>query len=111
MSKFKTLALCALMGVLLAFMACDDSVNSAPNSQNATNSSANSATSGENSTNSAANSVNLNQNSAQDLSKYRALYAKPVSEWAKPELDPSVEKEWQEFAPVPRTAPAPDRQI
>ena len=115
MSKFKTLALCALMGVWLTFTACDDSPNSAANSQNATNSSANSAANGENSANSAANSaqnsqngVNLSQNSAQNLSKYRALYAKPTSEWAKPELDPSVEKEWQEFAPVPRTAPAPD---
>ena len=37
-----------------------------------------------------------------DLSIYRTLYAKPVSEWAKPNIDPSVESEWQELAPLPQ---------
>ena len=37
-----------------------------------------------------------------DLNIYRELYAKPVSEWAKPNIDPSVEKEWQELAPLPK---------
>ena len=37
-----------------------------------------------------------------DLSVYRTLYAKPVSEWAKPNIDASVENEWQELAPLPK---------
>lgn len=37
--------------------------------------------------------------SEQNLSKYRALYARPVSEWDKPKLDESVVKEWREFEP------------
>ena len=38
----------------------------------------------------------------QNLTRYRELYAKPVSEWAKPNIDPSVENEWQELAPLPK---------
>ena len=49
----------------------------------------------------------LNSANSKDLSKYRKMYAKPTSEWAKPKIDPSVEDEWQEFAPIPRIAPAP----
>lgn len=52
-----------------------------------------------------AGDANLTQNS-QDLSKYRQMYAKPVSEWAKPNIDASI-TDWEEFAPIPRTAPAP----
>ena len=37
--------------------------------------------------------------SEQNLSKYRTLYARPVSEWDKPKLDESVVKEWREFEP------------
>ncbi len=96
MSKFKLYALAFVL--VLGFAGCKDSpkdsVNSAQNSQNSVNLSANSA-----------------KNSAQDLSKYRALYAKPTSEWAKPELDPSVEKEWQEFAPIPRPIAPADNQF
>ena len=33
--------------------------------------------------------------------KYRELYAKPVNEWAKPDIDESVLLEWEEFAPLP----------
>lgn len=68
---------------------------------------------GVNSQNSSKNSQNsaLNLANSKDLSKYRQMYAKPVSEWEKPEIDPSVEKEWQEFALIPRpTAPA-DNEI
>lgn len=36
----------------------------------------------------------------QDLSKYRQMYAKPVSQWSKPSIDESV-KDWEEFAPIP----------
>ncbi|WP_142693045.1 cytochrome-c peroxidase [Campylobacter troglodytis] len=32
--------------------------------------------------------------------KYRELYAKPVNEWAKPDIDESVLLEWEEFAPL-----------
>ena len=38
----------------------------------------------------------------QNLSHYRELYARPVSEWAKPNIDASVENEWQELAPLPK---------
>lgn len=36
----------------------------------------------------------------QNLSIYRILYAKPVSEWLRPNIDESVE--WQELAPLPQ---------
>lgn len=39
--------------------------------------------------------------SDRNLSLYRELYAKPVSEWAKPDINESVQNEWQEFAPLP----------
>ncbi len=55
-----------------------------------------------NSQNSAQNSQIRGENSAQkqDLSRYRALYARPINEWGKPTLDESVKDEWQEFAPI-----------
>lgn len=40
-------------------------------------------------------------NASTELSKYRELYAKPISEWEKPNLDETVLNEWQEFAPLP----------
>ena len=42
---------------------------------------------------SGASSANLATNS-QDLSKYRQAYAKPTSQWAKPNIDESVKDEW-----------------
>ena len=42
------------------------------------------------------------KNATKDLSKYRQAYAKPISQWAKPNIDESVKDEWQEFAPIPR---------
>lgn len=38
---------------------------------------------------------------AQDLSAYRKKYAKPISEWEKPNIDKSV-ADWEEFAPLGR---------
>lgn len=38
--------------------------------------------------------------SKTELSKYRELYARPISEWAKPNIDESVKNEWQELAPL-----------
>lgn len=42
-----------------------------------------------------------------ELNPYRAKYAKPISQWEKPKIDKSVENEWEEFAPLPKTAPFP----
>lgn len=56
----------------------------------------------------AATSTPKGKNTAHNpYSKYRAMYAKPVSEWAKPALDKSIENEWEEFAPLPKNAPFP----
>ena len=41
-----------------------------------------------------------NETSDINLTQYRELYAKPVSEWAKPNIDESVLLEWKEFAPL-----------
>ena len=91
----KMLAFVSVCGVLVGISACKDS-SKGENSQNSNvNSSKNSQNSG------------LNSANSKDLSKYRKMYAKPTSEWAKPKIDPSVEDEWQEFAPIPRIAPAP----
>ena len=59
---------------------------------------------------SGANSSNLATNS-QDLSKYRQAYAKPISEWTKPNIDESVKDEWQEFAPIPRAQAPKDNEF
>lgn len=59
---------------------------------------------------SGANSANLATNS-QDLSKYRQAYAKPISEWTKPNIDESVKDEWQEFAPIPRAQAPKDNEF
>ena len=45
-----------------------------------------------------------------NLTRYRELYARPVSEWAKPNIDPSVENEWQELAPLPKVEFPADNQ-
>lgn len=37
----------------------------------------------------------------QNLSIYRLLYAKPVAQWVRPNIDESVAAEWQELAPLP----------
>ena len=34
----------------------------------------------------------------QDLSKYRQMYSKPISQWEKPQIDKGVE--WEEFSPI-----------
>lgn len=59
---------------------------------------------------SGASSSNLATNS-QDLSKYRQAYAKPISEWTKPNIDESVKDEWQEFAPIPRAQAPKDNEF
>lgn len=59
--------------------------------------------------NSTQNPTNLSQN-AQDLSIYRAKYAKPTSEWDKPNIDESV-VEWQEFAPISRPSVPEDNKF
>lgn len=59
---------------------------------------------------SGASSANLATNS-QDLSKYRQAYAKPINEWAKPNIDESVKDEWQEFAPIPRAQAPKDNEF
>lgn len=59
---------------------------------------------------SGASSANLATNS-QDLSKYRQAYAKPISQWAKPNIDESVKDEWQEFAPIPRAQAPKDNEF
>ncbi|MGX3044816.1 cytochrome-c peroxidase [Helicobacter sp. T3_23-1056] len=55
-----------------------------------------------------ANAKSTTQSPSIDYAKYRAMYAKPVEQWAKPTLDKSVESEWEEFAPLPKTAPFPN---
>lgn len=40
-------------------------------------------------------------NTSANLAHYRELYAKPISEWKKPNLDETVLNDWQEFAPLP----------
>ena len=50
-------------------------------------------------------------NAKQDLSKYRTMYAKPISEWAKPNIDESVKDKWQEFAPIPRAQAPKDNEF
>lgn len=42
----------------------------------------------------------------QDLTKYRAMYAKPIEQWSKPSIDESV-LDWEEFAPLPNRAQFP----
>ncbi len=54
-----------------------------------------------------ANAKSTAQSPNIDYAKYRAAYAKPVEQWAKPTLDKSVESEWEEFAPLPKSAPFP----
>lgn len=55
-----------------------------------------------------ANAKSTAQSPNIDYAKYRAMYAKPVAQWAKPTLDKSVEGEWEEFAPLPKSAPFPN---
>lgn len=71
--------------LLINFIACK-SENSASNLDK--NSSTNS-------------SVNLSQNPSSNLSIYREKYARPVSEWERPNIDESVVG-WEEFAPISR---------
>lgn len=47
-----------------------------------------------------------NAHKAQDLGKYRVMYAKPTSQWSKPNIDESVQ-DWEEFAPLPDRAEFP----
>lgn len=51
------------------------------------------------------------KNAAKDLSKYRQAYAKPTSQWVKPNIDESVKDEWQEFAPIPRAQAPKDNEF
>ena len=51
------------------------------------------------------------KNAAKDLSKYRQAYAKPISQWAKPNIDESVKDEWQEFAPIPHAQDPKDNEF
>ncbi len=59
----------------------------------------------------ACDSGTKDKNAAKDLSKYRQAYAKPINEWAKPNIDESVKDEWQEFAPLSRPKVPDDNQF
>ena len=94
--------------IAVCVSACKDNANDAASANSTSQTSGASSQSGAVST-STANNANLALNSvqnSQDLSQYRQMYAKPINEWSKPTIDASV-SEWEEFAPIPRTAPAP----